>query len=124
VTVLAVGVVVVLLVVLFPLTAIGPMVSLSFLALYAIINAGHLRRCDRTGARRAPLMLAIAVNLLLFTFLLVDVIRRGPAAPWLVLGAATAGCLALGFRVATRKPAGGGSRPPIPAELPPTGEDT
>ncbi len=97
-----VGAVVALLVIAFPLTAIGPMVSLSFLALYAVINVGHLRRHRQTGARRLPLVSAVAVNALLFGFLLVDVIRNGPVAPWVVLAAAMATCLVVGFLVSGR----------------------
>lgn len=100
--VVLVGAVVVVLVIAFPLEAIGPMVSLSFLALYAVINIGHLRVRRHTGARRLPLISAVAVNALLFGFLLVDVIHHGPAAPWVVLVAAMAVCLAVGFRVSTR----------------------
>ncbi len=64
--VVLVGAVVVVLVIAFPLEAIGPMVSLSFLALYAVINIGHLRVRRHTGARRLPLISAVAVNALLF----------------------------------------------------------
>ena len=42
-----VGAVVALLVIAFPLTAIGPMVSLSFLALYAVINVGTFVDTDK-----------------------------------------------------------------------------
>lgn len=102
-TVVAVSAVVVLVVIIFPLTAIGPMVSLSFLALYAVINAGHLRQRRSTGARGALLVCAIAVNSVLFGFLLIDVVHRGPVGPWVALVVTMAGCLAVGFRVAARQ---------------------
>ena len=83
--------IVVALVLFFPLSAVGQMTSLAFLAVYAAVSAGHLRIRAETGARAWPLITAVVVNIALFVALLVDTIRGGRPATWIVLLAALGG---------------------------------
>jgi amino acid transporter len=83
--------VVILLVLFFPLSAVGQMTSLAFLVVYGAVSAGHLRIRSQTGARSWPLVLAVVVNSVLFVVLLVDTVRTGPAATWMTLIAALLG---------------------------------
>lgn len=78
-------VVTVLLVLFFPLEAVGSMTSLAFLLVYAAVSAGHLRVRRATGAKTWPLATAITVNLVLFTMLLTDSIRNGSPSTWVTL---------------------------------------
>ncbi len=97
-------VITVLLVLFFPLEAVGSMTSLAFLIVYATVSAGHLRVRTATGARTWPLVAAITVNLLLFGMLLADSIRNGSPATWGTLLALLAGSFAYAawFRSAHR----------------------
>ncbi|MBI1350295.1 MAG: amino acid permease [Actinomycetales bacterium] len=91
------AVVVVLLVLFFPLSAVGQMTSLAFLVVYGAVSAGHLRLRSRTGARAWPLVLAVLINAGLFAALLVDTVRTGPVATWVTLLAALAGSFVFAF---------------------------
>lgn len=71
--------IVILLVVVFPLGAIGQMTSLAFLLVYAAVSAGHLRVRSATGARAWPLVLAIILNALLFVMLIGEALVTGPS---------------------------------------------
>jgi amino acid transporter len=77
--------VVIVLVVLFPLGAIGQMTSLAFLLVYAAVSAAHLRLRGVTGAAAWPLVVAIVLNAILFVTLIGDAITTGPSTTWLAL---------------------------------------
>jgi amino acid transporter len=76
---------VILLVLFFPLSAVGQMTSLAFLVVYGAVSVGHLRLRSRTGARRGPLLAAIIANGVLFVLLLVQAVRTGPPSTWITL---------------------------------------
>ncbi|HEX6886505.1 MAG TPA: hypothetical protein VF143_00250, partial [Candidatus Nanopelagicales bacterium] len=76
---------VILLVLFFPLAAVGQMTSLAFLVVYGAVSFGHLRLRAQTGARRAPLLAAIIANAVLFVLLLVQAVRTGPPSTWITL---------------------------------------
>lgn len=82
-------------VVVFPLEAVGAMASLAFLLVYASVSVGHLRIRSQTGARRAPLVAAVALNATLFCLLVGYTVREGQAAS----SATLVGVLALSFVV-------------------------
>jgi len=82
---------VVVLVLFFPLSAVGQMTSLAFLLIYGAVSAGHLRIRAQTGARAWPLIAAVVLNAVLFVVLLADAIRTGPASTWLALLGAIVG---------------------------------
>lgn len=77
-----------LLVLLFPLAAVGQMTSLAFLVVYGAVSAGHLRVRSQTGARAFPLVAAVVINTALFALLLWDAIAAGSVATWATLIAA------------------------------------
>jgi amino acid transporter len=77
-----------LLVIFFPLNAVGQMTSLAFLLVYGVVSLGHLRVRGRTGARAWPLVAAVVVNAALFLALLGDAVRAGSAGTWITLLAA------------------------------------
>ena len=85
------GVIVVVLVLFFPLAAVGQMTSLAFLLIYGAVSAGHLRVRRRTGARAWPLWSAVCINAALFVVLLLHAIQTGPASTWVTLLAAILG---------------------------------
>jgi len=87
--------IVIILVVFFPLNAVGQMTSLAFLVIYGAVSVGHLRVRARTGARAWPLVLAGLFNLLLFGFLFDHLIRSGDMSAWITL----VGCLVGSFIV-------------------------
>jgi amino acid transporter len=87
--------VVILLVLFFPLDAVGQMTSLAFLIVYGAVSAAHLRVRGRTGARAWPLLLAVAINAALFVSLLIDTIRTGSPATWITFLGVLAGSFAL-----------------------------
>lgn len=89
--------VVVLLVLFFPLSAVGQMTSLAFLVVYGAVSAGHLRVRKETGARAWPLVLAVVINSVLFVVLIIDTMRTGAAATWVTLLAALAGSFVFAF---------------------------
>lgn len=76
---------VVLLVIFFPLSAVGQMTSLAFLIVYGAVSWGHLRVRSKTGAKRWPLIAATVINALLFVALLVDAIKSGEPMTWITL---------------------------------------
>lgn len=86
---------VILLVLFFPLNAVGQMTSLAFLITYGAISAAHLRVRGRTGARAWPLLLAVAINAALFVSLLFDTVRSGSPATWITFLAVLGGSFAL-----------------------------
>jgi hypothetical protein len=79
---------VIALVLAFPLDVVGKMASLAFLLVYAAITYGHIKVRSQTGAKLWPLWAAIAVNLVLFTTLFINVVQTA-------LGSAIALILAL-----------------------------
>jgi amino acid transporter len=76
-TVSSLGVIVLALI--FPLSEVGQMASLAFLLVYAVITYGHLRVYKHTGANPKILWCAIAINLSLFTALLINTIKTAPS---------------------------------------------
>ena len=82
---LAAAICVIALVVFFPLSAVGQMTSLAFLLVYAAVSLGHLKLRAHTGARRGLLIGAIVANAVLFTLLLIEAVRTGPASTWITL---------------------------------------
>lgn len=91
-------------VVFFPLAAVGQMASLAFLIVYGTVSVGHLRVYRETGARRWLLVLAIALNLVLFLLLLGYTVHTGPASTWITLLAVLVGSFV--FEVVYRKRTG------------------
>ncbi|WP_094554278.1 APC family permease [Synechococcus sp. 1G10] len=87
--------IVILLVLFFPLDAVGQMTSLAFLIVYGAVSAAHLRVRGKTGARAWPLLLAVVINAALFVSLLIDTIRTGSPATWITFLAVLAGSFAL-----------------------------
>lgn len=77
--------IVALLVIFFPLTAVGQMTSLAFLLVYGAVSLGHLRIRKRTGSRAWPLVVAVVVNAALFLALLGDTVRNGSPGTWITL---------------------------------------
>ena len=81
-----------LLVVAFPLSIVGQMASSGFLLVYAAITLGHIRIREQTGAKLWILVSAVAINMALFTLLMVDLMRSAPAS-----AAAMAATIVLSF---------------------------
>ncbi len=79
------AVLIILLVLAFPLSAVGQMTSLAFLVVYGAVSIGHLRVRAKTRARAWPLVLAVVLNAALFLALLGDTIRQGETATWITL---------------------------------------
>jgi amino acid transporter len=102
--------IVVLLVLFFPLQAVGSMTSLAFLVLYGAVNAGHLRLRRTTGARAWPLVAGVVVNALLFVALLGNAISQGQTSTWVALIAFVIGSFAFeaAFRAHERRHAQAG----------------
>jgi len=72
----------------FPLAAVGQMASLAFLIVYGMVSVGHLRIRGQTGARRGLLVTAVALNAALFVLLLGYTIHTGPVStPLTLIGA-------------------------------------
>lgn len=69
-------------VVIFPLSSVGEMASLSFLLVYAMVNLGHLRLTKQTGAKKGVLILATILNLALFALLFTQTILDGEILTW------------------------------------------
>lgn len=76
-TISSIGVIV--LAIVFPLNEVGQMASLAFLLVYAVITYGHIRIHQQTGANPKILWCAIAINLSLFTALLINTIKTAPS---------------------------------------------
>ena len=70
---------VIVLALIFPLSEVGQMASLAFLLVYAVITYGHIRVHKHTGANPKILWCAIAINLSLFTALLMNTIKTAPS---------------------------------------------
>ena len=70
---------VIILALIFPLNEVGQMASLAFLLVYAAITYGHIRIHKQTGAKPRILWCAIAINLSLFTALLLSTIQTSPS---------------------------------------------
>jgi amino acid transporter len=70
---------VIILALIFPLSEVGQMASLAFLLVYAVITYGHLRVHKHTRANPKILWCAIAINLSLFTALLINTIKTAPS---------------------------------------------
>lgn len=63
-----------------PLSALGELNTLMFLAIYGAIGAGHVRLRHITGAKRWVLVASVAVNVVLFGAVLVrSVVTKSPA---------------------------------------------
>ncbi|HQR80929.1 MAG TPA: APC family permease [Actinomycetota bacterium] len=88
------GLVTILFVLFFPLSAVGQMTSLAFLVVYGSVSYGHLRLRSHTGARAWPLWTAVILNAALFVALLVDAVRSGSPATWITLLVALFGSFA------------------------------
>lgn len=69
-------------VIVFPLSAVGQMASLAFLLVYAMVNAGHMRRYHETNANRTLLILSVVLNLALFALLFYQTIADGNVMTW------------------------------------------
>lgn len=69
-------------VIFFPLASVGQMASLAFLLVYAMVNVGHLRLAQQTGAKRWILVCSIILNLALFALLFVQTIIDGETLTW------------------------------------------
>jgi uncharacterized membrane protein HdeD (DUF308 family) len=80
------------------------MASLAFLIVYGTVSLGHLRVYRETGAKPWLLVLAVVLNLALFTLLLGYTIDTGPASTWITLLAVLA--LSFVFELAYRKRTG------------------
>ncbi len=85
------GLVTVVIVLFFPLAAVGQMTSLAFLVVYGAVSLGHLRVRRQTGAVAWPLVAAVVFNAGLFVVLLVDAVRSGSPATWITLVTALIG---------------------------------
>ncbi len=64
----------------FDLSGIAMMGSAAFLAVYAVVNAGHLRVVAQTGAHAAIVWLSLVTCLIVFVMLAVYTYRQQPAA--------------------------------------------
>lgn len=83
--------IVIVLILFFPLNAVGQMTSLAFLVVYGAVSAGHIRIRARTNTAAWPLMVAVALNTVLFVALLVDAISTGAPSTWITLLGALVG---------------------------------
>lgn len=72
-----------ILVVIFPLSAVGEMASLAFLLVYAMVNLGHLRIAGQTGAKRWILICSVVLNLALFALLFIQTILNHETLTWI-----------------------------------------
>lgn len=70
-------------VVIFPLSAVGEMASLTFLLVYAMVNLGHLRIAGQTGAKRWILICSVVLNLALFALLFIQTILNHETLTWI-----------------------------------------
>jgi amino acid transporter len=69
----------------FPLRAVGQMASLAFLVVYGAVSLGHLRVREQTGARTGLLVAAVGLNAALFALLLAYTVHTGPLSTPLTL---------------------------------------
>jgi amino acid transporter len=95
--------VIMVLVFVFPLSAVGQMTSLAFLLIYGVVSWGHLKVRAQTGAKAWPLYTAIIINAIMFVVLLFDAITTGPIAAWITLIVAIVGSFIYAWQVAGRK---------------------
>lgn len=70
-----------------PLQALGEVTTLMFLLVYAAITVGHLRIRHQTGAQAWVLVLAVVVNAVLFSALLLRAVDTGSTATVVTLPA-------------------------------------
>lgn len=82
---LVTAVCVVVLVIFFPLSAVGQMTSLAFLVVYGAVSFGHIKIRNKTGAKRWPLVIAVVINALLFVALIADAIRSNEPLTWVTM---------------------------------------
>lgn len=99
------GAMIVVLVLVFPLSAVGQMTSLAFLLVYAAVSFGHLRVRQATGAKAWLLITAIVVNLIMFALLMFHAVTTGPAATWVALLVAVVGSWLIGVFISRKKDA-------------------
>ncbi|WP_251717510.1 APC family permease [Lactobacillus agrestimuris] len=69
-------------VVIFPLSSVGEMASLSFLLVYAMVDLGHVRLAKQTRAKKWILIVATILNLALFALLFIQTIINGEVLTW------------------------------------------
>ncbi|RVU71853.1 MULTISPECIES: APC family permease [Lactobacillus] len=74
-----------LFVIIFPLSSVGEMASLSFLLVYAMVNVGHLRLVKETCAKKSILIIAVILNLALFALLFAQTIMNGETLTWIAV---------------------------------------
>jgi amino acid transporter len=85
--------IVIILVLGFPLEIVGKMASMAFLLLFGVMTYGHIRIRKQTAANVVVLWCGVAINLTLFTFLLIDGIQSDPLAVIVLIVALLATCL-------------------------------
>jgi amino acid transporter len=100
----------------FPLSAVGQMASLAFLIVYGAVSLGHLRIREKTGARRGLLLAAVVLNAALFVLLLAYTLHTGPiSTPLTLLGTLVASFVVSALVRRRRTPAAASSpTPPMP----------
>jgi amino acid transporter len=86
--------IVIVLVLGFPLVAVGKMASMAFLLIFGVISFGHLRIRKQTGAAAPLLWIGIVINGMLFTSLFINAVKTSPASA-LTLVAALVGTFLL-----------------------------
>jgi amino acid transporter len=97
------AVVIMVLVWVFPLSAVGQMTSLAFLLIFGLVSWGHLRVRAQTGAKAWPLYAAIVINAIMFSVLLFDAVTTGPTAAWVTLIVAIVGSFVYAAVAAARR---------------------
>jgi amino acid transporter len=86
--------IVIVLVLGFPLVAVGKMASMAFLLMFGVVSFGHLRIRQQTGAAASLLWIGIVINGMLFTSLFINAVKTAPASA-LTLVATLAGTFLL-----------------------------
>jgi amino acid transporter len=86
--------IVIVLVLGFPLVAVGKMASMAFLLMFGVVSFGHLRIRRQTGAAASLLWIGIVINGILFTSLFINAVKTAPASA-LTLVAALVGTFLL-----------------------------
>ena len=94
---------VILLILYFPLVAVGKMASMAFLLFFSAIMLGHLRISQQTSARAWMLWLGALINLSLFFFLVMDGLSAAPETViFLLIALGGALIFETGYRLETR----------------------
>jgi hypothetical protein len=99
--------IVIVMVLCFPLVAVGKMASMAFLLIYGIISFGHLRVRSQTGAAAWILWGGVLVNGALFVSLFINSATTAPASTFFLVVALIGTCaLEIFYRCkfATRPP--------------------